>query len=186
MIKREIKKILIKSEIILQPVLLVMALSVFLLSTLAFINLSPKYITSDKNVLGVSDKKEVGVVLVGGTHNYINNEGLSFNEDKSFTYTFNINNRESGIISKPSLEITNDSSEEIKVKINSFSSSLTQSDIILKYKSSYLVLINSVGAQSNPTLTIPAQSKDIIYISVENTQPIRYSQEVTISFTTIK
>lgn len=186
MLKREIKKLLIKSEVILQPVLLVMALSVFILSTLAFINLSPKYITSEKNVLGVSDKKEVGVVLVGGTHNYINNEGLSFIDNTEFSYTFNISNRESGLISKPSLEITNDSSEDIKLSINSFSTSLTQSDIRLLYKSNYLVLINSVGAQSNPTLTIPAQTKDIIYISVENAQPIRYSQEVTISFTTIK
>lgn len=182
MIQREIKRYLLKLDFIFQPILFFLFISIVVVSSLAFVNLTPKYGAINTNVLGVEDKKEVSAVLVGGTHNYLNNESLIFTNNDYFEYSFNINNREAGEYSKPVLELVNKSSTDMRVKINSYSDQLLNNDIILHYKDNYLVLINTVGAISSPSITIPAESKEIVYLSINNALPIRYNQNVTITF----
>jgi len=186
MIQREIKRYLLKLEFVIQPILFFFLISIIVLSSLAFVNLTPKYSSINNNVLGVEDKKEIGAVLVGGTHNYINNESLTFTDKNNFEYSFTINNREAGEYSKPVIELVNKSSSDLKLRIDSYTQELLNSDINMYYKDKYLVLINSVGAISSPTVVVPAGSKDIAYISISNTNPIRYNQVITISFSVVE
>lgn len=164
---------------ILEPIALGLLALLFIIPTLAVINLEP--ITRDikefTNVLGVTTNSKVIVDLVGGTHEVLSVEKISKDGDSGYIYNAMITQRDSDFYSKPILQISNNTDEEKILTFLGTTLNPTQSNIGLIINDQVYTLQHSTGQSESVEILLKPQAKYNIYLTVESLVGIQFSEE---------
>lgn len=173
--KREIKRLNIKIGKYLDPLALFLLFAVFILPALAVINLSPRA-KSVNNVLGAASKQELSVVLVGGTHDYLNSEKLSFPNEKMTTYQAAILKHEKGEYSKPILQVKNTFNAPTNIEISGGTQTPTGSPISLIFDNTEYTLQDESGSPQTINIKVKEQSTNIMYLRFDSKTSIGFDE----------
>jgi len=187
MSNREINRLKNRFSYAFEPFAIILLIALFILPTLAVLNLTPLSSKSkmNSNVLGVKDREEIGLALVGGIHDIFKTEFLNSNTIDIYSYNSDIIKHSKGRYSKPILEITNFSSQGKKVQISSNSTISDNSIISLIYNDQIFVLQNTNGNTFTKSINLKEKSKDIIYLQLESFNNVRYNGEISITISSI-
>lgn len=178
--KREIKRFNMKFGKFLDPLALFLLIAVFVLPSLAVINLSPKS-KSATNVLGAESKQEISTVLVGGIHDYIKEERIDFPNEKRVEYNSVLIKHSPGTYSKPILQITNSFNNDAIVNILGGTQNPTGSPIYLIVNNQEYLLQDSSGDTQEVQVKLPQQSKNIVYLKLDTTTPLLFNEDISIT-----
>lgn len=179
---REAKRFNLKFGKYLDPIGLFLLIAVFILPALAVVNLSPKSKTVH-NVLGAQSKKEISVVLVGGVHDYLKEENISFPSATQSNYEAKLLKRNNGEYSKPILQFSNSYEKEGYVDITGGSENPTGSPISVIFNQKEYLVQDSSGATNVVRVTVPKMSKDVMYLKFDTNTPIKFNEKVSLSIT---
>jgi hypothetical protein len=180
MIKREIKRWKLRAERVLEPVAIVVLLGLFLLPTLTILNLTPRQNPLKPNVLGAEDRSGVGLALVGGIHPVVDNEYLSFVDDSEAKYEAKLRKREAGTYSKPVLEVTNFSSEEVSIDLEVYMSVNSGSELSAIFNNREYPLMNIYGSTFSQKIPLRGGEKGTLYLKAVNTQDLLFHEELEV------
>lgn len=180
MIKREIKRFKNKVEVFLEPFGLVALAFLFILPALAVINLSPIAKGQKINVLGVGDGKGVSTVLVGGVHDIIKQEFLTFPTEGQIKYSAQLIKRDAGVYSKPILQIVNDSSEKAEVIVNANTQLGAGSEIVLIVDDARYVIQGDNGEPFTATISLEPMKESIVYLQLTSTNDVKFNDDIEI------
>src|SRR5690606_28281038 len=98
-----------------------------------------------QNVLGVGDGKGISTVLVGGVHDIMKQELLTFPNETQTEYRTQIIKRDKGTYSKPILQIVNDSSESNDVLVSGLLGQNENTTVSIIVNDQRYILQNSKG-----------------------------------------
>lgn len=183
MVKREVKRIRNKLGSMLDPIAIIGMLLLLLLPTLTVMNLSPRTKGSsvnDRNVLGEQDNPNIGVVLVGGIHDYMKEELLDFPAEGIFRYRNTIIAHEKGRYSKPILQIVNNSSDikDVSVSAILYQPSNTEVSLILDEKE--YILVSKQGEPFTHSIKLDGKSDDIAYLKFASSNKVSFNNTVEV------
>jgi hypothetical protein len=172
--KAQFKKIFV---VVIEPIAFGLLALLFIIPTITVVNLKP--ITKklqNLDVLGISNKAELQITIVGGTHQIFDREKLQA-EDGVYSYTTTLKRRESDRYSKPVLEIINNKEEETTLEIYGYTHLPTKSDITIIINDQVYRLQSSNGdVQTQEILLLPKQ-KYILYLAVENFSNVQFDED---------
>ena len=166
--KREITRFKTKFGKFLDPFGIFLLVALFILPALAIANLTP-HATLTKNVLGAESKPGIGIVLVGGVHDYLKDENISFPSDGKTLYQgVIIKDREVGkTYSKPILQISNMSDKEDSVVVSGGTDDPTGNPIYLVYKGETYLIQDTSGNKIFQTIKISGSDKEILFLKFD-------------------
>ncbi|MCK9368776.1 hypothetical protein M0R04_02245 [Candidatus Dojkabacteria bacterium] len=176
---RGVKRFKAKFGKFLDPFGIFLLIALFLLPALAITNLSP-HASITKNVLGVESKPGIGVVLVGGTHSFITNENISFPTDGKTVYQAEMIKRDTGIYSKPILQINNKSDKQDTIIVNGGTTNPTGSPIYLVYRNQTYLIQDTSGNRIFQDIKIEGSEKDIMYLKFDTKMKTNANEEIEI------
>ncbi len=182
--KRKILRLDIKFGKFLDPILIVLLIFIFTITTLTVINLSPRdHSEKNQKVLGVlSDTSPLNIKPVYGEHKYITEENLEQISPNQFKYTTFIKKNIKPRISKPIIQINNPKHTQIKAYLTHTNTANSKISIV-ESKTSY-ILKNQEKTYSQ-SIDIK-EDQTIIYLLIENPYPILFNQYIEIQFFTRK
>lgn len=180
MVKRELKRIQSKFGKLLDPLGLFILLSLFILPALTIVNLSPKAGRS-VTVLGTESKPGVGVVLVGGVHDYIKDERISFPQDDIYTYNAQIIKHGTGRYSKPILQLTNFSDKDETLILSGNTQTPTGSEIFLAIDEREYMIQNMSGDMITEQAKIKGSTKPIVYLVIKTSTPLQFNEDIEVN-----
>lgn len=186
MLKREIKRVQKRLSPFLDPLAVVALIMVVVLPTLAVLNLSPlakKSVNSNANVLGESDGNPIGVVLVGGIHDYITNESLEFPSEKSYTYTASISSHNQGQYSKPVFQIVNNNSSEKTLELLTTIEIPSQTQVSIVMNDKEYVLVSTKGEPYTVTIPLEEASENLAYLRIISQNSVLFSNRIELQIT---
>ncbi len=178
MLKREIKRFKNRFSSLSDPLGIVALILLFLLPTLAVLNLSPQYKSREDNVLGVIDGEDVGLVMVGGVHDIIKEEYMDFKNEKLVEYSSKIIKAKSSRYSKPIIQITNPKSEKSDIRVSALTQLASSQKISVVLDGFEYILQDTDGTSTPQTISLSPSSKSDIYLVVTNTQDILFNNSV--------
>jgi hypothetical protein len=178
--KREVKRFNMKFGKFLDPLALFLLIAVFVLPSLAVLNLSPRS-RSATNVLGAESKEEVSTVLVGGIHDFIKEERIDFPNEKRVQYNSVMIKHNVGTYSKPILQVSNTFGNDATVNIQGGTENPTGSPIYLIVNNQEYLLQDASGNPQDISVKLPEQSKNIVYLKFETTTPLLFNENVSIT-----
>jgi hypothetical protein len=174
------------TKIVLEPFAFGLLALLFIIPAITVINLEPVTKTlKDLDVLGITNKSELQVNVVGGSHMIFRSEKIQFNEDV-YTYTTTLTRRESDRYSKPILEIINNKQEEISLDIYGSTKLPTASDITMIIDNQVYRLQNPKGEANTQKITFLPNKKYLVYIAVENFSDVQFDEEFELTIKEIK
>lgn len=177
--KREIKRFGLKIGKFLDPLGLFLLIALFILPTLAVINLSPKSKVVN-NVLGAKSQKEISVVMVGGVHDFLKEERIEIPSDDTYIYHAQMIKHDAGTYSKPILQIINTYEKDIEVTVSGGSVNPTGSPFSIIFDEKQYMIQDEKGEQNTIKIQIPKQSKKIMYIQFDTTTPIKFNEDIEV------
>lgn len=172
------KKIL---NLIVEPIALGLLALLFIIPSITVINLEP--ITKklqDLNVLGVSNKSQLQINIVGGTHQIFRDENIN-QTDKQYIYTTKLLKREADNYSKPILEIVNNKTENVTLEIYGGTETPTGTNIALIVGDQLYKLQDQRGDMVTQKITLSPNQKEIIYLSVESFSNVQFEEDFTLN-----
>jgi hypothetical protein len=162
---------------ILEPFALGLLALFFILPIITVMNLTPITKQVQKlDVLGVTNKDEVVVRLIGGRHEIFSSESLNKLEDSKYSYSVRLGKRGSDSYSKPILEIENKSGEKKTVSFWGQTLSNTRSDIYLIIKEDTYRLQDNKGDTEVQEISLPASDEAIVFLALENLSGVQFSE----------
>ncbi len=119
------------TKVVLEPFAFGLLALLFIIPAITVINLEPiTKAIKDINVLGVTNKSELQINAIGGSHIIFRTEKVQF-LDNIYSYTTTLLGRDSGRYSKPILEIVNNKEDEISLEIYGSTNIPTGSDFTI-------------------------------------------------------
>jgi hypothetical protein len=180
MLKREIKRVKLAVERVLEPFGLLVLAFLFVLPVLTVLNLDTVSENKPVNVLGVQDEPGLGIALVGGIHEVFEDESLSFITDTTAKYSTTLRKRDKGEYSKPVLQITNKSSKDAKVTVSGYTQLSTGSDIYIIVNNEKNILQTKNGKSIDVSFTLDGTETIDMYILVDSTKTVLFDEEFEI------
>lgn len=168
-------------SLIIEPIALGLLALLFIIPTITVINLKPiEKKIKDSNVLGLSEKAQIEISIVGGTHQVFSQEKLEKDEDETYKYTAIITSRDANRYSKPILEIKNSKSSEVAIEVYGYTDLPTHSDISLIINDQIYRLQNPQGNTTTQLILLQPGEKYIVYLAIENFSNIQFSEDFTL------
>jgi len=175
-----------KFKLILEPIGLLLIFAIFLVPTLAIINLSAEtkyYPVAQElnNVKGVADIQKIpsDITLVGGIHHYITDEKMEIDQLDYNIYHATIQSRDAGNYSKPIIVLTNNTQSEITYNFSGEMATDKVTKIGLTFNSANHVLQDD-GKAFPTALTLQPGEGIEIYLSINNKTSVLFADEVSI------
>jgi len=176
--KTEIKKILV---LVVEPIVFGLLALLFIIPTITVVNLKP--ITKslkELDVLGLSNKAELQITIVGGTHQIFEKERLEA-DNGTYKYTTTLNGRDSDRYSKPILEIVNNREEKTTLEIYGYTHLPTNSDITMIINDQVYRLQSPNGDVQTQEILLLPQQKYILYLAIENFSNVQFDEDFELS-----
>jgi hypothetical protein len=162
---------------ILEPFALGLLALFFILPVITVMNLTPITKQVQKlDILGVTNKDEVIVRLIGGRHEIFNSESLNKVEDFEYSYSVRLGKRASDSYSKPILEIENKSAEGKSISFWGQTLSNTRSDIYLIINEETYRLQDSTGETQTQKISLAPNEEVIVFLALENLSRVQFSE----------
>ncbi|MCC7290326.1 hypothetical protein IT417_03700 [bacterium] len=180
MASREFKRVYNKLGKFLDPVGLFLLLAVFVLPALTVVNLSPRS-NQVNNVLGVESKKDVSVVMVGGVHDFLKDERISFPSEGVSKYEAQMIKHDIGSYSKPILQLSNNYESAMNLEVTGGSSNRTNIPLYLIYREKEYLIQDENGITNVANIRIPDRTKDIMYLKFDTSTPLRFNENVEVT-----
>jgi len=182
MLKREIDRVYLKVQKVLEPFVIIAIAIVIIIPALAVINLSPKTRASSRNahVLGVGSEGSIGLALVGGTHEIFKSEKLQFENNSYYSYTSTLLSRNEGVYSKPILQANNKNTETLGLEIRGGVETPIDSKIRLIVNDQSYLLQDRDGESFNQTVFIESGKMINIYLSIESYSDVSFEQDIVL------
>ncbi len=176
--KSEVKKILL---LVIEPLAFGILALLFIIPTITVVNLEPLTKTlKEFDVLGLSNKAELQITIVGGTHQAFEKERLE-STDGVYKYTTILKGRESDRYSKPILEIVNNKDEETILEIYGYTHLPTKSDITMIVNDQVYRLQRPNGDVETQQLLLLPRQKYILYLAIENFSNVQFDEDFELS-----
>lgn len=165
------------ANLVLEPIAFGLLALLFIIPSITVINLEPitKAIKSI-DVLGVSNRAELQINVIGGTHQIFNREKIE-DVDGVYTYSTNLTRREADRYSKPILEIVNNKGEELVLEMYGYTELPTGSDITMIINDQIYRLQSPNGDVKNNKVNIIPGEKYVIYLAVESFSNVQFEEE---------
>ncbi len=164
--------------LIIEPIALGLLALLFIIPTVTVMNLEPiTRALKDLDVLGISEKAEIDIEIVGGTHQIFSREKLSKNEEGVFKYSTTITNREADRYSKPILEIINNKNIESKLEIYGYTHLPTHSNISIIINDQVYKIQSPNGDVTSQTILLVPQEKYLVYLVIESFSDVRFNED---------
>ena len=180
MLKREIKRIKNRFSGLFDPLGIVALVALFLLPALAIINLSPIATSEQRNVLGVGDGEGVSAVLVGGVHDIIKEEIITFPNDQQIAYQAKLIARDAGTYSKPVLQLVNYDGAESTVRISGSTELGANTEVSVIVNDQRYIIESRSGEQFIQEIALPASSKSDLYLNLDSDNNVRFNDMITL------
>ncbi len=181
MLKREIKRFKNKVEVFLEPFGLVALALLFVLPTLAVLNMSPVAKNQKViNVLGAEDGKGVSTVLVGGVHEIVKQEFLSFPTELQTKYNAQLIKRPAGVYSKPILQLVNQSSEYSEVAVNATTEFSKGVEVALIVDDKKYIIQNVSGEPLMQRIVLEPAKESIVYLQLTSDSDVKFNDNIEI------
>ncbi len=175
MINSNFKKIF---TTILEPIAFGILALLFILPTITVVNLEPlTKAFKNLDVLGVSEKAELEIEVVGGTHQIFSREKLKEDEEGVFSYTTIITRRDSDRYSKPILVIKNNRNEESKIEVYGHTNLPTKSDISLIIDDQVYRLESPSGDVSSHKILLAPNGEYNVFLAIESFSDVQFNEE---------
>ena len=168
-------------SLVIEPIAFGLLALLFIIPTITVMNLKPltKKI-KDSTVLGLSEKAQLEINLVGGTHQIFSQEKLEKEENGTYKYTTVISSRDANRYSKPILEVKNSKSTEVKLEIYGYTHLPTHSDIFLIINDQIYRLQNPQGNTTTQKIALEPNQKYIVYLAIESFSNVKFSEDFTL------
>ncbi|HBB64833.1 MAG: hypothetical protein UR34_C0012G0017 [candidate division WS6 bacterium GW2011_GWC1_33_20] len=162
---------------VLEPIAFGLLALLFILPTITVMNLQPiTKALNNINVLGVGNKAELKVNIVGGTHQIFSQEKID-EVDGQYTYKTILTRRESDRYSKPIIEIINNKAQETIVEIYGGTQLPTGSDITMIISDQVYRLQAPNGDVTSHKITLIPGQKYIIFLAVETFSDVQFEED---------
>jgi hypothetical protein len=162
---------------VLEPFALGLLALFFILPIITVMNLTPITKQIQKlDILGVTNRDEVVIRLIGGSHEVFSNETLNKTEELQYSYSTRLLKRASDSYSKPILEIENGTEESKIISFWGQTLSNTRSDIYLIINEDTYRLQDSSGATEMQEITIAPNEEVIVFLALENLSRVQFSE----------
>jgi hypothetical protein len=178
---REVKRLKNRFSKFGEPLGIVALALMFVLPTLAVLNLSPSTSGKEKPVLGVEDKTGVGAVLVGGVHDIVKEETLTFPTDLQFNYSATLIKRSADMYSKPVLQLVNYNSEGTEVTVSGSTQLPTGSEIALIVNDLRYVIQDVNGETSVHEILLPGSSENIMFLQLDTREDVGFNDRIDLT-----
>jgi len=171
----DIKKIF---TTILEPIAFGLLALLFIIPSITVINLEPlTKAFKNLDVLGVSEKAEIEIEIVGGTHQIFSREKIKKNEDGVFSYTTTITRRDSDRYSKPILVIKNNKNVDSKIEIYGHTNLPTKSDISLIIDDQVYRLESPSGDVTSHKILLAPNGEYTVYLAIETFSDVQFNED---------
>lgn len=163
---------------VLEPFAFGLLALIFILPTITVMNLEP--ITKafkNLDVLGVSDKAQLSINIIGGTHQIFSREKLQEDENGIYTYVTTLTRRDSDRYSKPILEIVNDKNEDVKLEIYGNTHLPTYSNISMIINDQVYKLQSSNGDVTTQKILLLPNQKYVVYLVIESFSNVQFNDD---------
>jgi hypothetical protein len=178
---RELKRLKNRLGRFADPLGILALTLLFVLPSLALINLTPQTTSKEKTVLGVEDKTGIGAVLVGGVHDIVKQEVLSYPTELQFSYSAQLLKRSEGKYSKPIVQLINYSSKPSTVTVSGSTQLPTGTEVSLIVNDSGYIVQRADGDTFTYDVTLPERSKKILYLQLDTTENVSFNDEISLS-----
>lgn len=181
---KKFKKIL---TLVIEPIALGVLALLFIIPTVTVMNLQPlTKALKEIDILGVSEKAEVKIEIVGGSHQIFSREKLQKDEEGIFRYTTEIANRDADRYSKPILEISNKKDTETVLEIYGYTHLPTKSNISLIINDQVYKLQGSNGDVITQSILILPQEKNLVYLAIESFSDVQFVEKFELEIKVIE
>lgn len=187
MIKREVKRQVERYGKYLDIFLSFVFVALIVIPVISIINLSPVQSpdlvnTKSKNVLGVDTYTgdEIQLRLLGGDHNYIQNEELYNHSDLSFLYSTHVLIRDAGIYSKPIIQLNVPKGETLKVTFSIGLVSKSTTQIGITYEKVNYVLRDENGQQYIRSISFTEPGSYRLSLDLRNDSNVNFPEDIDI------
>ena len=172
--KEQIKKILV---VVVEPIAFGLLALLFIIPTITVVNLQPlTKKLKELDVLGISNKAELQITIVGGTHQIFEREKLQA-DNGTYKYTTTLKGRDSDRYSKPVLEIINNREEETTLEIYGYTHLPTNSDITMIINDQVYRLQRPNGDVKTQEILLLPKQKYVLYLAVENFSNVQFDED---------
>ncbi len=174
-------------SLIIEPIALGLIALLFILPVITVVSLQP--ITKklkEIDVLGISNKSELKINIIGGTHQIFLNEAVSSDSDGTYIYRTKLTKREADSYSKPILEIVNNKEGSINLDIYGSTLIPTRTEIGLIIKDQKYRLQAPQGDITTQRITLLPKEKYIIYLYVESFSNVMFEEDFELTITEIQ
>ncbi len=174
------------ANLVLEPVAFGLLALLFIIPSITVVNLEPITKTLKQiDILGVSNKAELSINVIGGTHQIFNKEKVE-KVDGVYTYTTVLTRREADRYSKPILEIINNKQEEVVLEIYGNTALPTGSDITMIIEDQVYRLQSPKGDVSNQKITLVPNKKYVIFLAIESFSNVQFEEDFTLKIKEIE
>lgn len=184
-VRRELKRYHNRYGKYLDPIGILALIAIFILPILAVINISPETKTptpNRSNVLGAQVQGDLEVKLMEGTHSVITSESLkdAYVAPLRYTYSAVLLSREAGSYSKPLVEITNPTDENVSFRFNILEQPQGKTEVGIYLEDKNFIILDAAKEKYAREFTIPANSDQTYYLYLTDTNTVNFNQEVSI------
>lgn len=174
--------------LVVEPIALGLVALLFIIPAVTVVNLQPlTKKLKELDVLGVTNRSELQINIVGGKHQIFLNETIEKDEDNSkYIYRTKLTKRDADSYSKPILEIINNKEESINLDIYGDSSIPTGSDIGLIIKDQRYRLQQSSGSTVTQNITILPKERYIVYLYIESFSTVKFEDNFELTITEVQ
>jgi hypothetical protein len=176
-----------------EPLVVAVLIAVFVIPIASVVNLSPQSGISPnlrvekprQNVLGANDiNGSYTIQLISGTHNIITIEKLEETTPTRREYSTKLQKRESGVYSKPIIEVINQLDKDLDVtfQINDLGNSSSQIGVL--YNNTNYVLKTIDGITYHHTMKLKSGEKKYVYLHIRDDSSVNFSQNISIDILT--
>ncbi|MDY0097317.1 MAG: hypothetical protein RBS01_03150 [Candidatus Dojkabacteria bacterium] len=168
------------ATLVLEPVAFGLLALLFIIPSITVINLEPiTKALKQIDVLGVSNKSEISINVIGGTHQIFNKEKVE-EVDGVYTYTTVLTRREADRYSKPILEVVNSKQEEVVLEIYGNTVLPTGSDITMIIEDQVYRLQSPNGDISSQKISLVPNKKYVIFLAIESFSNVQFEEDFTL------
>ncbi len=172
--------------LVVEPIALGLVALLFIIPAITVINLQP--ITKrlkDINVLGVTNRSELQINIVGGSHQIFLNEKIDLVEGK-YIYRTKLTKRDADSYSKPIIEIINNKEESVNLDIYGGTKLPTKSDIGLIIRDQRYRLQEPNGDNSVQKIIVPPKERYIVYLYIESFSDVMFEEDFELTIKEIQ
>lgn len=163
---------------ILEPIAFGLLALLFIIPSITVVNLEPlTKKLKDLDVLGVSEKAELEIEIVGGSHQIFSREKIKEDEEGIFSYTTTITRRDSDRYSKPILVIKNNRNQETTIEVYGHTDLPTKSDISLIIDDQVYRLESPSGDVTSHKILLTPNGEYTVYLAIESFSDVQFNED---------